>query len=280
MITCNLSGGLGNQLFQIFNTISYALTYKKSFCFFNYSLLGNNETTIRPTYWNTFFHSLNSYLVQPYAITCKMFEKEFAYNMLPNTFDNHVMLVGYFQSYKYFQEHYNTICNLIQLNTLQQDILSKMNLDINSFTHTVSMHFRIGDYKSLQECHPVMPYKYYEKACNHLQNVYSDESFTILYFCEDVDINDVDAIIRPLQKLFPKYTFVRGDQSLTDWEQMLLMSVCHHNIIANSTFSWWAAYFNRWPDKTVCYPSVWFGPKLLYHNTKDLCPPEWHKIRV
>jgi hypothetical protein len=60
---------------------------------------------------------------------------------------------------------------------------------------------------------------------------------------------------------------------------MLLMSLCHHNIIANSSFSWWSAYFNSWEDKIVCYPSVWFG-EVAKNNTKDLCPPEWVKINV
>jgi hypothetical protein len=72
---------------------------------------------------------------------------------------------------------------------------------------------------------------------------------------------------------------MRGDNTLADWEQLLLMSCCHHNIIANSTFSWWAAYFNSWKDKIVCYPSVWFG-NIANHDTKDLCPEEWIKIQV
>ena len=58
---------------------------------------------------------------------------------------------------------------------------------------------------------------------------------------------------------------------------MLLMSLCDHNIIANSSFSWWAAYFNVNPEKIVCYSSQWFGPKCN-NSTRDLFPENWIKI--
>jgi hypothetical protein len=56
---------------------------------------------------------------------------------------------------------------------------------------------------------------------------------------------------------------------------MLLMSCCKHNIIANSSFSWWGAYFNSNADKIVCYPEVWFANNT---DTSDLCPLEWIKM--
>ena len=74
-----------------------------------------------------------------------------------------------------------------------------------------------------------------------------------------------------LMSIFP-------DNTLADWEQMLLMSCCRHNIIANSSYSWWAAYLNTNPDKIVCYPSAWFGP-TIGHDTSDLCPPEWKQFQ-
>jgi hypothetical protein len=56
------------------------------------------------------------------------------------------------------------------------------------------------------------------------------------------------------------------------------MSCCDNNIIANSSFSWWAGYFNNSPGKFVCYPHTWFGPKAG-HSVEDMFPFEWNHIK-
>jgi hypothetical protein len=269
-------GGLGNQIFQIFATISYSIKTNNPFNFANLKKLGN-----RSTYWNTFFYKLQPYLISYNTLAYKIKELNFNYNELPIhlMINRNIIIYGYFQSYKYFQEHYEYICELIGLDLMKQSLLTKLNKSIADFENIVSMHFRLGDYKNIPECHPLASYKYYQESLKFIQNINPTNNYTVLFFCENDDIDDVHVKINNLQIIFPTYTFIRGDPLLEDWEQLLLMSCCHHNIIANSSFSWWSAYFNSWKDKMIFYPSTWFGPALNY-NTSDLCPNEWIKINT
>jgi hypothetical protein len=283
MITCNLMGGLGNQIFQIFATISYAIKSRNSFKFTNEKQLRSGNITIRNTYWESFFSRLKHFTTNTFPQMHLLRERDFTFNELPlsEMINNNVLIYGYFQSYKYFEENYAIITRMIGLVKMKDVLCKKLNYTNIFLNNTISMHFRIGDYKPIQNIHPVMKKEYYYRSINHILSGYKelDSKFTILYFCEDIDISDVDIIISYLSNKFPELEFVRGENNLEDWEQMLLMSCCHHNIIANSSFSWWSAYFNSWEDKIVCYPSVWFGEDLR-HDTRDLCPPNWTKIEA
>ena len=267
MITCELIGGLGNQIFQIFATIAHAYKCKTRFYFLNIEKLRE-----RNTYWNSFFNKLKNYLLPSFPSLHIYREIEFAYTSIP-PHTQHTKLVGYFQSDKYFKDYYSELYNLIGIDEMKIKLIPKIKVDLN----TISMHFRIGDYVHHKQCHPILIYEYYEKALFHIQSC-KNNSFTIVYFCEDDDIQIVEETIHKLKQKFP-YDFIRGDNTLQDWEQMIYMSLCQHNIIANSTFSWWGAYFNTNKDKIVCYPSRWFGPELSKHNTTHLCPEEWIKIQ-
>jgi hypothetical protein len=278
-------GGLGNQIFQIFATISYAIKSRNQFKFLNLTTLGGGSTTVRHTFWETFFSNMKPFLIselpQPIHV---IREKGFPYNELSvrEMVNKNVMIYGYFQSYKYFQENYSIIYRMLNIDKMKNDILNNLKLSSPEYLdleNTVSMHFRIGDYKKIQEFHPLATYDFYERSLLYMQISKPNSNFTVLYFCEDCDIDDVLMIINKLITNYPMYTFKRGTNTLEDWQQMLLMSCCHHNIIANSSFSWWAAYLNTNADKIVCYPSVWFG-KVANNDTRDLCPPNWVRVNV
>jgi hypothetical protein len=279
-------GGLGNQLFQIFATISLALTTKKIFLFPYSDTLTTGIK--RRTYWYTLLDRLfnNTTWSRPEVDNPRIFslpqieEKGFEYDEMvairANLEKNPACLHGYFQSYKYFEKHYDTIIELIGLRTKQEDIRSKTTLLNCVGNTTVSLHFRLGDYLEKQSHHPIMSIKYYMGALTHIIDQLGSDTFRVIYFGEKDDESTIKICIQILTKKFPHLEFVNADLE-EDWEQMLLMSVCSHNVIANSSFSWWGAYFNRDPKKIVCYPARWFGP-ALHHDTKDLCPPSWRRI--
>jgi hypothetical protein len=270
MITCDLRGGLGNQLFQIFTTIAYALEHNRTFGFLNAETLGGESSTKRQTYWNSFLNPLKFFLFQKlpeYIVQVR--ESGFQYGKLaaPPTAEN-VMLVGYFQSYKYFDAFKDTLFRFIRLEHHQKDPKYGDNA-------RVSMHFRIGDYKHLGHFHPIMSLEYYHKALLHIVEASKKSDHHVLYFCEDGDLSEVSETISSLQIMFPECVFERASPSLTDWEQLILMSCCQHNIIANSSFSWFGAYFNQNKDKIVCYPSLWFCGHGAHIVTDDLFPGGW-----
>lgn len=274
MITCNLCGGLGNQLFQIFTTISYAIKSKNKFYFLDSEI--SPSITKRYTFWNSLLYKLKPFLVEAVVQDSKIVKQaDFTFNEIEisELTDNNICLDGYFQSYKYFQSDYETIYKMLDIDKQKKTILKLSKLD-----NTISIHFRLGDYKALQWRHPIMTYEYYKKSISFTQNKDINVR-NVFFFCEEEDIDTVMVTINLLIRDFPSLFFIRASNSLTDWEQMLLMSCCKHNIIANSSFSWWGAYFNLNPNKIVCYPATWFGPTIPESTkTQDLCPLEWTKV--
>jgi hypothetical protein len=278
-------GGLGNQLFQIFTVISYAIKYKHMFKFINTKELDFGSTK-RKTYWETFLFKLSGFLIDQYPSFDIIYREqgftfhEFPYDYLKNNNNVNIMLHGYFQSYKYFQENFDIICRMLNIAEKRLDILEEVVDKYHSMQFlekSVSMHFRLGDYKKIPDYHPIMSTEYYKNAIQHIIN-HLDYTPNVLYFCEDEDVECVNETIQLLKNEFPTIEFERATNTLDDWQQMLLMSCCNHNIIANSSFSWWGAYFNVNPTKIVCYPSVWFGPKMSDVDTNDLFPDTWVSI--
>jgi hypothetical protein len=289
MISCKLAGGLGNQLFQIFTTIAYALKYSKPFFFLNNHQLGDgsNGVIIRYTYWETFLSSLKLFLKGVESIPRLMFikEKSFNYNELPENLEKNcgTLLVGYFQSPIYFNKYKEQICKLIKLDLKKNIVKQKSNINFENKCF-ISLHFRFGDYKKYSNIYQILKEQYYSNAITHiLSEINSDKDIntflSILYFCENEDLKEAEDIIKKLQLQYPFINFERANPVLEDWEQMILMSLCNHNIIANSTFSWWGAFLNDNPGQIVCYPEHWFMPQAK-KNTSDLFPEDWRCIAL
>jgi hypothetical protein len=262
-VTCKLYGGLGNQLFQVFATIAYAIEHNINFLFEYSANLGK-----RRTYWDTLLSSISDHVTTSIPQTTLVNQGTHGFIKLPEPKEN-ITLNGYFQSYKFFDNHLKTILKMLDVEKFQK---KKYSFQKNS----ISLHFRRGDYKDLPDCHPIMGVDYYVNALNYIL-LFDESLFTVYYFCEEEDFESVEKDVAILKNEFrDKITFVRHLEE-TDWEEMLSMSCCKHNIIANSSFSWWGAYLNMDPEKIVCYPSVWFGP-LIQENTDTMFPEKWIKI--
>ena len=256
MIAIVIKGGLCNQLFMLFAGISYALD--NGIDYFVY------PTLIAKDYFNNFFKSIKSNVNIPIDLDkcIKYEEPNFHYNEITQNQSN-ILIKGYFQSYKYFENNYDKILKI-------------MNISLkNKLNKTISIHFRIGDYIGLQYNHNILPISYYINALEFLKTKIDINEYKILVFCQECD-NQI--VFTNLKKL--NYNFEKVNDNIEDYEQLLLMASCEHNIIANSTFSWWGAYLNNNKSKIVCYPSQWFGEGLSHNNTNDLCPSEWNKINL
>jgi hypothetical protein len=290
MITIHLKGGLGNQLFQIFATIAYALEHIHEFIFPYADKL--HTGMIRPTYWSNLLQSLIVYTAaNPSCMylnskinqlpVCR--EPHFNYAKIPQIDPStSFALDGYYQSFKYFEKYEAQIYQMINLENQQ----TQTKVDFEHYlgnVFTINMHFRLGDYKYKQQHHPVMPKEYYEKSLMAIvSNTKTTSPIRVLYFCEEEDNAYVTQMIHYLKATASQYSieFVKVDDTIADWKQLLLMSCCNSHIIANSSYSWWGAYLSPEKNKQVCYPSKWFGPAMGNVKVDDLFPSNWTKISI
>lgn len=273
MITAEITGGLGNQLFEIFNVISFAKKYNKDFYYVYQKNIGN-----RQTYWDTFLQSLKKYTKESYVkgkyieINEPKDEDYVNYTLDNPNMNNNILFKGYFQSHKYFQDYFNDIKQLINLNEQKDNILTKY--PEYNLSNKISIHFRYGDYKVLPDHHPILSFDYYIKCLDKIINNNTD--YNILYFIEENDEIYISQFIKNLEVKYKNCKFIKISNNIKDYEQMLLMSLCDYNIIANSSFSWFGAYFNE--KQNVYYPMKWFGTKLSHLKLENRFPKHWNKI--
>ena len=172
-------------------------------------------------------------------------------------------LMGYFQSEKYFEHCSDLILGYFQFD---KEIKKQAENNFPKFPvklEYVSIHLRRGDYAGLQQFHPVMDADYYFDAMTQ----FMDGDYCFLIFSDDISYT---------KELFGEQeniVYIEGNDPAVD---MCMMTMCDHNVIANSSFSWWGAWLNDNVNKKVIAPKRWFGPAYKgVHDTKDLYPQSW-----
>ena len=287
MITTVLKGGLGNQMFQIAMVLAYSIRHKNPFYFvYSESLKVGKE---RPTYWDTLMASIKAFTKESYVNPNALYVREdgFTYKQpiyidLPDNKKMDIIFDGYFQSYKYFESEFNLVKKYLKLDEKMDGLRNRFRNDY-SLENSIAIHFRLDDYKLNPGFHPIMPYEYYYNAISHIISTTGKVDWSILVFGQEEDYNDIKAILVKLISVaeFSQCKFIWANSAIPDYQQMLLMGLCKHNVIANSSFSWWGAYIGNSydSDKIVCYPSKWFGP-LANNCVDDLFPTKWNKISI
>ena len=288
MIVSRLIGGLGNQMFQY--AAGRALAFSNNWDlkldisgYKNYTLHNGFELELLNIRAGVATDDEVSSLVNVRSrlfrlISKKLglknkshfFEKSFLYD--PNFFNikHSVYIDGYWQSYKYFEQ----IESQLRSELTPKNHLTGLNLDVSqqiAKVNAVSLHIRRGDYLSNQstnKVHGLLGIEYYEKAIQIISNKVSEPYFFV--FSDDI------AWARENLQLTNKVRFIDHNSGKSSYEDMRLMSLCKHHIIANSSFSWWGAWLGQNPNKIVLYPEKWFATNDRHIST--LCPPEWHGI--
>lgn len=294
MIIVKLTGGLGNQMFQYAagKSLSKHLNaeLKLDLSYFRYEKIRNYE-----------LHSLNinenfASIKEVFALLgCrfyyefdKLYKTNYFYRNIrkkkhfywPTGFDFDenfykvtapVYIEGYWQSEKYFL---NVKDDLKEEFRIKKELGPEM-LEIKSKIEnslSVGIHIRRSDYfysHQLYKLHGLLRNDYYEKAISLLAEKFRD--ICLFVFTDDIVwakqmlIFDCPTVF--VQEVAPDTTAA---------EEMMLMSLCKHNVIANSSFSWWGAWLNRNPDKVVVAPVNWFKNKDI--NTDDVIPAGWIRI--
>lgn len=197
-------------------------------------------------------------------------EKGFRFQPDFFNYPDNIYLNGYWQSEKYFLPASDKILQELTLKNPLNETNKLLESRIAS-CNAVSVHIRRGDYVSNAHnlsYHGVCPLSYYYEAISLL---YSKETGLRLFV-----FTDDPAWAKQEFKPGMDFEIVSANKGKDSYYDMYLMSRCRHNIIANSSFSWWGAYLNRNPNKKVFAPRQWFAS--AEHDTADLVPDSWMKL--
>ncbi|WP_298380492.1 alpha-1,2-fucosyltransferase [Azospirillum sp.] len=180
---------------------------------------------------------------------------------------------GYFVGYWQSERHFIDLAPLIRLEFTPRQPLSGTNLDIARMIaarNAVSLHVRRGDYASdptVNALHGVCSLDYYRQAVAHIAERIERPEFFV--FSDDPEWTRAN-----LKLEHPAYLITHNRNEPV--EDLRLMSLCRHHIIANSSFSWWGAWLAERPGQMVCAPRRWFA--AYPHDTRDLVPERWTRL--
>lgn len=179
-------------------------------------------------------------------------------------------LGGWFHVYQYWHMHEDYIKSVFTFkNEIQEQAARNINhVRGNEDVPVVAMHFRRGDY--LREASLNLSLEYYNNALQAMTN--SIGNFKLLVFSDEID----------WCKSSLQYDNMVFSEGNTNYIDMCMMSLCDHNIIANSSFSWWGAYLNKNTNKVVICPEDYIGasaPTYLFIN-KNYYPSNWVAISL
>jgi hypothetical protein len=264
-----LSGGLGNQLFQYCTAYSYEKRFntKMFYDLSDYEIDVMRRETLRflglKVKKANFFHRL---LFRKKVIDLPIFNiikkpiilKENGKDFIEEIFEKKSMLYfdGYWTNLKYFENNIEEINKKIKISyKYQTKPFQKLLVEIKK-SNSISIHIRRGDYNNIEfvnEFFGVLNLDYYYDAIKLIMQKVSNPIF--YFFSDDIDW------VRKQFGFKDNHVFVSELIGEIDYLEFFLMKSCKHNIIANSTFSWWAAYLNDCSNKIIIQPKIWYNDK-------------------
>lgn len=178
---------------------------------------------------------------------------------------------GFWQSEKYF---YECSTDIRKKFSFKKDKISIRNIElVNSIKmkkNTISVHIRRGDYLSEPGANKLLGglcnLEYYENAIKYMNNKIENPLF--LVFSDDITWSKKNL------SFIKNVIYVDWNIKNNSWQDMYLMSMCKHNIIANSSFSWWGAWLNNNSEKIIIAPKKWFNTL----DANDITPTSWIRL--
>lgn len=259
-VTCDMRGGLGNQLFEIATTLAHAWDHDAIAIFPD---LHREDTKISYHRDRVFFRMDTS--THPRPVLYHYHEWSW-HSSEEIPFRPDQKLFGYFQSWKRFDYYRDRLIEAFTPKQEVLDYLSEKYSDLISHPQTVSIHVRTANARShAEKIHYFVGLEYYKKAMDLFP---SDTLFVV--FSDRINWCKMH-----FPMLGRPCVFIEGNDEVED---LFLMSMMKHQIIPNSTFSWWGTYLNQNPDKITIVPQCWQHPDLFAFpmtQPNEFYLPDW-----